>query len=47
MLQDIDEGESTIQYKIPRSIIIDFIQSLRPQGGNDSFITPSRALKIQ
>jgi len=47
MLQEIGEGESTIQYKIPQSIVIDFIRSIRQQDDNDSFITPSRALKIQ
>lgn len=45
-MQEIDEGESATQYKIPRSSIIDFIQSLRQHKGNDSFITPSKALKI-
>jgi hypothetical protein len=43
MLQDVDEdeGQSTIEYKISRSIIVDFIKLLGPQGENDLFITPS------
>jgi len=46
VLQEIDKDESTTQHQIPRSTTIDFIQSFRKHGDNDSFITPKRALKI-
>lgn len=47
MLQEIDEGEHqpTIQHQISRSVVICFIQSLRQQGEEKSFITPDLALR--
>lgn len=47
MLQEIDEGQHqpTIQHKISQSVVICFIQSLRQQDEEKSFITPDLALR--
>ncbi len=46
MLQDVDQNESSIHRKIPRSILVDFMKSQESQDTTGPFVTPALALDV-